>query len=71
MPDFHANQLFRARQEKAENISDWIQKIQALGSKIREAALKDCTTAERAGILTLSDRLRNICFIQGLQSDRI
>jgi hypothetical protein len=31
----------------------------------------DCTPVERAGILTLSDLLRNICFIQGLQSDRI
>jgi hypothetical protein len=69
--DFHANQLFRARQEKSENISEWIQKIQALGSKFREAALKDCTSVERAGVLTLSDRLRNICFTQGLQSDRI
>jgi hypothetical protein len=69
--DFHANQLFRAREEKSENISEWIQKIQALGSKFREAALKDCTQAERAGVLTLSDRLRNICFIQGIYSDRI
>jgi hypothetical protein len=62
---------FHARQEKSENISGWIRRIQALGSKFREAALKDCTQAERAGILTLSDRLRNICFTQGLQSDRI
>ncbi|XP_033607712.1 uncharacterized protein LOC111865382 [Cryptotermes secundus] len=69
--DFHANKLFRARQEKSENISEWIQKIQALGSKFREAALKDCTPTERVGILMLSDRLRNICFTQGLQSDRI
>jgi hypothetical protein len=58
--DFHANQLFQARQEKSENISGWIQRIQALGSKFREAALKDCTQAERAGILTLSDRLQTI-----------
>jgi hypothetical protein len=69
--DFHANQLFQARQEKSENISGWILRIQALGSKFREAALKDCKQAERAGILTLSDRLRNICFTQGLHSDRI
>jgi hypothetical protein len=34
--DFHANQLFRAKQEKTENVSEWIQKIQALGSKFRE-----------------------------------
>ncbi|PNF40676.1 hypothetical protein B7P43_G03793 [Cryptotermes secundus] len=69
--DFHANRLFRVRQEKSENISEWIQKIQVLGSKFREAALKDCMPVERAGILTLSDRLINICFIQGLYSDRI
>ena len=69
--DFHANKLFKAKQEKSESVSDWIQKIQSLGSKFREAALMDCTAGERAGILTLSDRLRNICFIQGLHSDRI
>jgi hypothetical protein len=31
----------------------------------------DCDKNERAGILTLSDELRNICFLQGLFSDRI
>jgi hypothetical protein len=69
--DFHANTLFRAKQEKTESVSNWIQKIQSLGSKFREAALTDCTDEERQGILTLSDRLRNICFVQGLSSDRI
>lgn len=69
--DFHANQLFWARQNKSENISEWIQKIQTLGSKFRESALQDCTKEERAGILTLADKLRKICFIQGLCSDRI
>jgi hypothetical protein len=34
-------------------------------------ALMDCDEDERAGILTLSDKLRNICFVQGLLSDRI
>jgi hypothetical protein len=69
--DFHANQLFKARQGKSDSVSEWIQKIQTLGSKFREAALTHCTDEERAGILTLSDRLRNICFMQGLYSDRI
>ena len=69
--DFHANHLFKARQSKAESVSEWIQKIQALGSKFREAALADCSDDERAGILVLSDKLRNICFVQGLYSDRI
>jgi hypothetical protein len=68
---FHANQLFKARQNKSENISEWISKIQTLGSKFRESALQNCTEEERAGILTLTDKLRNICFIQGLRSDRI
>jgi hypothetical protein len=63
--DFHANQLFRARQGKSENISEWIKKIQTLGSKLRDAALIDCVQAERA------DKLRNICFVQGLHSDLI
>jgi hypothetical protein len=62
--------LFKARQEKTDNVSDWIQKIQNLGLKFREAALTDCTAEERQGILT-SDWLRNICFAQRLLSDRI
>jgi hypothetical protein len=52
-------------------VSEWIQKIQTLGSKFRESALLNYSEDERAGILNLSDKLRNICFIQGLNSDRI
>jgi hypothetical protein len=69
--DFHANQLFSTKQNKTESVSEWIQRVQKLGSKFREAALQDCEQDERAGILTLTDKLRNICFIQGLCSDRI
>ena len=52
-----------------ESVSVWIQRIQKLGSKFREAALQDCEQDERVGILTLADKLRNICFVQGLYSD--
>jgi len=69
--DYHANQLFSTKQSKAESVSEWIQRVQKLGSKFREAALQDCEQDERVGILTLSDKLRNICFVQGLYSDRI
>jgi hypothetical protein len=69
--DFHASQLFRSRQGKDEKVSDWIQRIQTLGSKFRESALLNSTEGAREGILDLSDRLRNICFVQGLHSDRI
>ena len=69
--DYHANQLFNTKQNKMESISEWIQRVQKLGSKFREAALQDCEQDERAGILTLADKLRNICFVQGLYSDRI
>jgi len=33
--------------------------------------LQDCEQDERAGTLTLAEKLRNICFVQGLYSDRI
>ena len=69
--DFHAMQLFRARQGKNESISDWIQNIQRLSSKFREAALQDCNDDERTGIVALADKLRNICFVQGISSHRI
>jgi hypothetical protein len=69
--DFHANQLFKAKQNKSESVTEWIQKIQTLGSKFRECALLNCNEEERTGILNLSVKLRNTCFIQGLYSDRI
>jgi len=69
--DFHTSQLFKARQGKDENVADWIHKIQNLRSQFCEAELLKCNEGAREGILDLSDRLRNICFIQGLASDRI
>ena len=69
--DFHVSQLFKARQGKDEKVADWIHKVQNLGSQFREAALLNCREGAREGKLDLSDRLRNICFIQGLASDRI
>jgi|TergutMp193P3_1026864.scaffolds.fasta_scaffold75187_2 hypothetical protein len=69
--DYHASQLFKSKQGKDERVTDWIQKIQTLGSQFREAALLNCSESAREGILDLSDRLRNICFVQGLASDRI
>ena len=37
--DFNPSQLFKALQNKTENVSVWIDKIQTLGSTVREAAL--------------------------------
>jgi len=69
--DFHASQLFKAKQGKDERVTDWIHKIQSLGSQFREAALLDCSEGAREGILDLADQVRNIFFVQGLASDRI
>jgi len=69
--DFHASQLFKARQGKDEKVADWIHNIQTLGSQFLEAALLNCSEGAREGILDLSDRLGNICFIQGLASNQI
>ena len=69
--DFQASPLFKARQGKAEIIAEWIQRIQTLRSQFRESALLNCSDRAREGTLDLSDRLRNICFVQGLVSDRI
>jgi len=33
--------------------------------------LQDCREDERVGIVALGDKLRNICFVQGIVSDRI
>jgi len=69
--DFHASQLFKAKQRRDERMRDWIHKIQTLGSQFREASLLNCSEGAREGKLDLADRLRNICFIQGLASDLI
>jgi hypothetical protein len=71
MLDYHANQLFSTKQNRSETVPDWIQRVQKLGIKFREAALQDCEPEEKSGILSLADKLRNICFVQGLYSDRI
>jgi hypothetical protein len=69
--DFYANQVFKAKQGKDERVMDWIHKIHTLGSQFREATLVNGKDRAREGILDLADRLHNICFIQGLASDRI
>ena len=69
--DFHATQLFGAKQGKNESVSDWIQNIQRLSSKFREAALQDYEVDERTGIVALADKLKYICFVQGISSSRI
>jgi molybdopterin-guanine dinucleotide biosynthesis protein len=63
--------LFGAKQGKNESISEWIQNIQRLSSKFREAALQDCEDDERIGIIALADKLRDICLVQGISSERI
>jgi hypothetical protein len=68
--DFHASQIFKSRQGKDENLAEWIHKIQSLGLQFREAALLNCSEGAGEGIFDLSDRLRNIRFIQGISSDR-
>jgi hypothetical protein len=45
--------------------------MQKHSSKFREAALQDCDDDERVGIVALADKLRNICYVQGIASDRI
>ena len=52
-------------------MADWIHKIQTLGSQFYEAALLSCKEGARKGILGLSDRLRNMCFILRLASNQI
>jgi transcriptional regulator of heat shock response len=66
--DYHASQLFKARQEKDEKVADWIHKIQTLGSHFFETELLNCSVGAREVILHFSHSLRNICFIQGLTS---
>jgi hypothetical protein len=69
--DYQATQLFGTRQGKSDSISGWIQNVQKLSSKFREAALQDCEDDERVGIVALAEKIRNICFVQGIASDRI
>jgi hypothetical protein len=59
------------RNKEKDSISEWIQNIQRLSSNFREAALQDCEDDARIGIVALADKLRNICFVQGISSDRI
>jgi hypothetical protein len=68
---FSCHAIVWAKQGKNECISEWIQNIQSLSSKFREAALQDCEHDEQIGLVALADKLRNFCFVQGISSDRI
>jgi len=61
------------RSDKGRTKIWWVgsKKLQNLGSQFREVALLNCSEGAREGTLDLSDRLRNICSIQKLASDRI
>jgi hypothetical protein len=59
-------QLFKAKQEKVESISEWVQRVQTLGFKFRVAALMDCLENERAGILKLSRQNTKPLFVAGI-----
>jgi len=54
--DFHASQLFKARQGKDEKVADWIRTIQTFGSWFHEAALLNCSEGARQAMLDSSDR---------------
>ncbi|PSN52276.1 hypothetical protein C0J52_08311 [Blattella germanica] len=69
--DYHAKELFQAKQARGESVTAWIQRIQKLSSEFREAALQDALDNEIDGMLKLSEKLRDIRFVQGLFSDRI
>jgi hypothetical protein len=69
--DFHASQLFKARQGKDEKMAKRIHRIQTLGLQFCEAALLSYSEGVQQGVLDLSDHLCNIWFIQGLASDQI
>jgi hypothetical protein len=56
---------------KMKSIPSGIKTFKALVQKFRKAALQDCEDDEHVGIVALTDKLRNICFVQGLSSDRI
>ena len=49
-------QLFAARQGKKDSISEWIQNIQKLSSK-----LQDCADDERVGIVALANKNIFLC----------
>jgi hypothetical protein len=69
--DFHVSQLFKTRHGKDKKVTDWIHKIQTLGSQFHEAALLNCSEGAGESILDWSDCLCTMRFIQGLASDQI
>jgi hypothetical protein len=49
--DFHSSELFKTRQGKDKEATDWLHKIQTLGSQFHEAALLDCSEGAQEGIM--------------------
>jgi hypothetical protein len=66
--DFYGSQLFKASQRKDEKSRNGFRESRRW---VHESALLNSSDGAREGMLHLSDRVRNICFVQGLASDRI
>jgi hypothetical protein len=62
--DFHATQLFGAKQDNNESVYLVIHNIQTFSSKFKEAALQYCQVYRSVWIVALADKLRNIYFVQ-------
>ena len=68
--DFYACKMFSARQEKY-GFPSWGSRIDEMQTELREAARRICRPEEILGAAGLICHQGKVCFVQGLNSERI
>jgi hypothetical protein len=63
--------MFSARQERNKSVASWGSRIDEMQTELREAAKRVCKPEELLGAVGLINHLGNVCFVQGLNSERI
>ena len=69
--DYYLAELFTSKQNRNENVSEWIQRIQKMRARVREGAMLACNDAQKPGIEFFLEYMTKLCFINGLINDKI
>ena len=69
--EFNACRMFGARQEKGESVASWGNLIVEMQTELREAARRIYKPEEMLGTVGLICHLGKVCFVQGLNNERI
>ena len=69
--DYYLAELFTSKQNRNENVNEWIQRIQKMRARVREGAMLACNDLEKPGVEFFLEYMTKLCCINGLVNDKI